>query len=84
MAWQVQFEPNTNRNRVGSVRATWTEPTGEVFTFIDDQVNTNNDTQLATFVSRAKTRLAAWQTALNSDKAVLAQVKSTIEGLLNA
>lgn len=82
--WNVTFEPNTDRDRVGQLVATWTEPTGEVFVFTEDQINTNAATQKANFVSRAKTRQATWKTRLDKEKTDRAAIATEIAALLNA
>lgn len=82
--WTVTFEPNTDRERVGQLVAIWTEPTGEVFTFTEDQINTNSATQKTNFVSRAKTRQAAWKTRLDKEKADRSAIAAEIAALLNA
>ena len=82
--WEVTFRASTERDRVGTLTATWTEATGEQFVFTDDQVNTNVTAQKNNFVSRAKSRQAAWKTQLDKDKASLAAIKTELETLLNA
>lgn len=84
MAWSVVFTPNTERDRVGSITATWEEPTGEKFEFIEDQINTNNATQKNNFVARAKSRQSAWKTKLDKDKSDLNTIKTELETLLNS
>lgn len=82
--WTVTFEPNTDRDRVGQLVATWTEASGEVFVFTEDQINTNAPTQKTNFVNRAKARQAAWKTRLEKDKTDRAAIATEIAALLNA
>lgn len=83
MPWTTKYTANTNRDRVGLLTATWTEPTGEQMVFVDEQINTNNAGAKSTFVTRAKARLAAWQTEMNTTKANAAAIESELTTLLN-
>mgnify|MGYP000438066131 CR=1 FL=1 len=83
MAWTIQYIANTDRDKVGAVVATWTEPTGEVFVFTDEQVNTNNAGQKSTYVTKAKAALAKWQTDLNKAKSNTTAIETELTTLLN-
>lgn len=83
MAWTVEYKASTERDRVGTVIATWAEPTGEQFVFIEEQLNTNNATQKTNFITKAKAQLATWQTKFTKEKSNIAAIKAELEAGLN-
>ena len=84
MAWTTKYIPNTDRDKVGGLVATWTEPTGEVFVFTDEQVNTNNASQKTNYVTKAKAVLTKWQADLAKSKANANDVETELTILLNS
>lgn len=84
MAWTTKYTANTDRDKVGSIESTWTEPTGETFVFSDEQINTNNVGQKTNYVTKAKAALSKWQTDLAKIKTNAAAIETELTTLLNS
>lgn len=78
MPWTCSIYFNTNRPRVGSVTATWTDPGFlETFTFARDQVNTDDIAQFKIDANTARDAWVAVRTTIKSREVALTTFLNT-------